>query len=135
MLRDHIVRRIGNKHWLRCILSEEDLTYKSAMKIVLALDQQTAKRKNFKVLQGYTKSTSLGNHRDPRDITHFHQYYRVFVVAESTSSRSADLRTWSVTFVIRKDTYPNFAERRQGVNKVNILQLHMVQTHLLNQMK
>ena len=65
-------------------------------------------------------SASLGNPRDPRDKTHFHRLYRVFVVAESTSPRSADLRTRSVTFVTRKDTYPKFAVRRHGVNKVNV---------------
>ena len=37
MLQDHIVCRIDNKCWQHRVLGEEDLTYKSAMKIVLAL--------------------------------------------------------------------------------------------------
>ena len=37
MLCDRIVCGIGNERWQHCLLGEEDLTYKSAMKLVLAL--------------------------------------------------------------------------------------------------
>ena len=52
MLRDHIVCGIGNECWQRCLLGEEDLTYKSAMKIVLALESADSQ---VKELQGATK--------------------------------------------------------------------------------
>ena len=38
MLHNHIICRIDNKCWQHRLLGEEDLTYKSAMKIVLALE-------------------------------------------------------------------------------------------------
>ena len=52
MLRDRIVCGIGNERWQRRLLGEEDLTYKSAMKIVLALESADSQ---VKELQGATK--------------------------------------------------------------------------------
>ena len=52
ILRDHIVCRIGNERWQRCLLGEEDLTCKIAMKIVLALQSADCQ---VKELQGDTK--------------------------------------------------------------------------------
>ena len=52
MLRDCIVCGIGNERWQRRLLSEKDLTYKSAMKIVLALESADSQ---VKELQNATK--------------------------------------------------------------------------------
>ena len=52
MLRDRIVCGIGNERWQRRLLGEEDLTYKSAMKIVLALESADSQ---VKELHGATK--------------------------------------------------------------------------------
>ena len=52
MLRDRIVCGIGNERWKRHLLAEEDLTYKSATKIVLALESADSQ---VKELQGATR--------------------------------------------------------------------------------